>query len=225
MLYATSPSTPEYGPQCDHQRGWFTCTCNCSWEVLEPDDAMTASPTYHGHGGSAHSKKETARKNGCVVSRASQQGQADLSGMQIWPYLSPPNLQGQKRFWSGHLDSSVTWQDRVRYLTLQGWASEWWVSECTQGKKVKESESDSHTDLFDCLQPRGLYSPPVSSVHGILQVRILEWVAIPFYRGFSWPWDRTWVSCIAGSFFTVWTTQGRKWSFEGHHRETLVSKS
>ena len=40
------------------------------------------------------------------------------------------------------------------------------------------------------------YSLPGSSVHGI-QTRTLEWVAIPFSRGSSWPRDRTWVSCIA----------------------------
>ena len=45
---------------------------------------------------------------------------------------------------------------------------------------------------------------PCSSVHGILQARILEWVAIPFSRGSSWPRDWTWVSCIAGRFFTIW---------------------
>ena len=39
-------------------------------------------------------------------------------------------------------------------------------------------------------------SPPGSSVHGILQERILEWVAIPFSRGSSQPRDQTWVSCI-----------------------------
>ena len=43
-------------------------------------------------------------------------------------------------------------------------------------------------------------SPPGSSVRGILQARILEWVAIPFSRGSSWPRDRTHVSCIAGRF-------------------------
>ena len=51
------------------------------------------------------------------------------------------------------------------------------------------------------------YSPPGSSVDGILQVRVLEWVAIPFIRGSSWPRDRTWVSCIAGKFFTIWTVR------------------
>ena len=38
------------------------------------------------------------------------------------------------------------------------------------------------------------YSPPGSSVYGILQARILEWGAIPFSRGFSQPRDQTWVS-------------------------------
>ena len=47
-------------------------------------------------------------------------------------------------------------------------------------------------------------SQPGSSVCGILQARILEWVAIPFSKGSSWPRDQTWVSCIAGRFFTVW---------------------
>ena len=47
------------------------------------------------------------------------------------------------------------------------------------------------------------FSPPGSSVHGILQARILEWVAIPFSRGSSQPMDQTQVSCLAGRFFTV----------------------
>ena len=47
------------------------------------------------------------------------------------------------------------------------------------------------------------YSPPGSSLHGILQARILEWVAIPFSRESSRPRDQTQVSRIAGRFFTV----------------------
>ena len=47
-------------------------------------------------------------------------------------------------------------------------------------------------------------NPPSSFIHGILQARTLEWVAIPFSRGSSWPRDWTWVSCIADRFFTVW---------------------
>ena len=49
-------------------------------------------------------------------------------------------------------------------------------------------------------------SPSGCSVHGILRARILEWVAIPFSRGSSQPKGQTWVSCIAGRFFTVWAT-------------------
>ena len=54
-------------------------------------------------------------------------------------------------------------------------------------------------DPMDC-------SPPGSSVHGILQAWILEWDAIPFSKGFSQPRDQTWISYIAGRFFTIWAT-------------------
>ena len=50
-------------------------------------------------------------------------------------------------------------------------------------------------------------SLPGSSVHGIFQARVLEWVAIPFSQGSSWPWDWTWVSCITGGFLTVSATR------------------
>ena len=44
-------------------------------------------------------------------------------------------------------------------------------------------------------------------VHGILQARILEWVAFPFSRGSSQPRDQTQVSHIANGFFTSWATR------------------
>ena len=46
------------------------------------------------------------------------------------------------------------------------------------------------------------WRPPGSSVHGILQARILEWVAIPFSRISSWSRDQTQISCVAGRFFS-----------------------
>ena len=55
-------------------------------------------------------------------------------------------------------------------------------------------------DYMDC-------SPPGSSVHGILQARIQEWVANPFSREYSWPKDQTWVSCIIGKLFTISVTR------------------
>jgi len=74
---------------------------------------------------------------------------------------------------------------------------------------ISESESVScSVVLVDqlCLTlviPWTVAHPPGSSVHGILQARILEWVAMPFSRGSSQPRDQTQVSCIAGRFFTM----------------------
>ena len=52
------------------------------------------------------------------------------------------------------------------------------------------------------------YSAPGSTVHGILQVRILKWAAVPFSRGSSPPRDWTQVSCSAGRFFYHLSHQG-----------------
>ena len=70
------------------------------------------------------------------------------------------------------------------------------------------------------MTPWAVCSLPGSSVHGISQGRILEWVAVYLSRGSSRPRDRTHVSCIAGRFFTVWATRealgtglhSRKWA-------------
>ena len=59
-------------------------------------------------------------------------------------------------------------------------------------------------DSVDC-------SPPGSSVHEISQARILEWVAISFSRGSSWPWDRphvSRVSCFGRQVLYHWATWG-----------------
>ena len=52
-----------------------------------------------------------------------------------------------------------------------------------------------------------LYNPMDYTVHGILQARILEYVAFPFSRGSSQPRDWTQVSHIAGGFFDSWATR------------------
>ena len=61
-------------------------------------------------------------------------------------------------------------------------------------------------DPMDC-------SPPSSSVHGILQARILEWVALPFSRGSCWPRYWTGASCVADGFLTDWVTRTALWQF------------
>ena len=70
-------------------------------------------------------------------------------------------------------------------------------------RNLSESESEATQscpticDAMNC-------SLSGSSVHGVFQARVLEWVAVPFSRGSSRPRDWTWVSCIAGKFFTIW---------------------
>ena len=62
-------------------------------------------------------------------------------------------------------------------------------------KKVKVKVARSCLTLYDTID---------YTVHGILQARILEWVAVPFSRASSEPRYRTQVSLIAGEFFTSW---------------------
>ena len=80
----------------------------------------------------------------------------------------------------------------------------------THGAYLRAKLSQSCLTLCNLMG----YSPPGSSVHGILQARILEWVAISFSSESSRPRDRTWVFHIVASFCTVWAT-----------REALVVKN
>ena len=68
-----------------------------------------------------------------------------------------------------------------------------------------ESESEVAQSCLTLCDP--MCSLSGSSVHGIFQARVLEWVAISFPRGSSRPRNRTWLSCIAGRRFTVWATR------------------
>ena len=66
--------------------------------------------------------------------------------------------------------------------------------------KVK---SESCSVVYDSSQPHEL----LGEVHGIPQAWILEWVAVPFFRGSSQRIDRTQVSLIVGWLFTSWATR------------------
>ena len=84
-------------------------------------------------------------------------------------------------------------------MSIQGWfLLRWtgWISLQSKGVSCPNLRGP-----MDC-------SPPGSSIHGILQVRILEWVAVPFSRGSSPPRDQTQASHIAGRFFTIWAARG-----------------
>ena len=80
---------------------------------------------------------------------------------------------------------------------------------------LSKAHLTSHSRMFDYSRvttPSWLSDPmdcsqAGSSVHGNSQARILQWVAIPFSRGSSWPRDQTQVSCSPGRFFTIWVTR------------------
>ena len=74
------------------------------------------------------------------------------------------------------------------------------VPHCPQKVKVKAQSCQTPSDPMGC-------NLPGSSVHGIFQARVLEWVAISFPTGSSRPRDRTCVSHIVGRPFTVWATR------------------
>ena len=105
------------------------------------------------------------------------------------PFLSPPLEGGLSVCIILRMLSSAPW-----------WSSLPLMQDPPLFNQVKVKVTQSCPTLCDLSN----YSPSGSSVHRILQGRILEWIAMPFSRGSSQPIERTWVSCIAGKFFTVW---------------------
>ena len=102
------------------------------------------------------------------------------------------------------------------------WTAAWHLRTSRKGSQGR-SQGIVYGEWCKCLFVHYLHScdpmdcnPPGSSVHGILQAEILEWVVTPFPRESSKPRDRTQVSCIAGGFFTAWATK------EAHHLHTLI---
>ena len=106
------------------------------------------------------------------------------------------------------------WKDRKN---IGSWWFSWWARTNMEAQiplnflHLKCNTFLSHCVLVaqSCLT---LCSPvdcslPGSSVHGILQARILQWVAISFSRGSSRLRDQTQVSCIVGGCFTIWATR------------------
>ena len=93
----------------------------------------------------------------------------------------------------------IDWQKPCLAL-VQKQRSQCSLSLVLESEGVSLSVMPTLCNSMDC-------SSPGSSVHGILQARIQEWVAIPFSREYSWPKDRTWVSCIIGKLFTIWATR------------------
>ena len=89
-------------------------------------------------------------------------------------------------------------------------------------KSYHESESESAQSCLTLCNPMDC-SLLGSSIHGIFQARILEWVAMSFSRGSSRPRDWTWVSHTAGRLFTVWATREGPKSYHNSYRWKLTS--
>ena len=124
--------------------------------------------------------------------------------------LSPTNWtkgkKKKKKSWNQGRTPSASQLPRVKFLTFNFQLS--WLKVFTISSK-----ETSPVDMLYCAQSRPTlwdpidYSPLGSSVHGISQAEILEWVAISSSRGSPQPRDRTHiscVSCIAERFFTSW---------------------
>ena len=87
------------------------------------------------------------------------------------------------------------------FSRVSSWPRDWTRVSCIAGRFFTNWAMKEYLrDIID-------YSPSGSSLHGILQVRILELVAAPFSRVCSQPTDWTQVSHIASGFFTSWATR------------------
>ena len=104
----------------------------------------------------------------------------------------------QVRTWHG-LENPPYWGSLSPLLFLMGKALELMSSMGLWSQKLKVLVAQSCLTLWDPTD----CSPSGSSVHGILQTRVLEWAVISFSRRSSRPRDQTQVSCIACGFFTI----------------------
>ena len=100
------------------------------------------------------------------------------------------------------LFSALTVTNQKKILTCLNWfASVCWLLLDTSPLYLHcccsvAQSSPTFCDSMDC-------SPPGSSVYEIFQARILQWAAISFSRGSSWPRDQTLITCLAGRLFTA----------------------
>ena len=118
----------------------------------------------------------------------------------------PINGWMDRQMWSRHAmeyHSALKMKETLIHTTT-------WINlEDTMLNEIDQKQKDKYCNsLWDCVLAKSLQSCltlcdpmdcnlPVSSVHGILQARILEWVAMPSCRESSWPRDRTCVSYIS----------------------------
>ena len=117
-------------------------------------------------------------------------------------YQVPPSMWfSRQEYWNG---LPFPFPGDLRNSGIEPRSPTFQADTLTSEPPGKPNLSNNRKILPDPL-PVWLFSTPWS-VHGILQARVLEWVAFPFSRGSSQPRDWTQVSCIAGGIFTSWAT-------------------
>ena len=128
-----------------------------------------------------------------------QEGHDDLKGIWVWKTrVMQKSRHHYQPVWFVEMDGLRQIFYPFSYEVCSfwykaAWVMRWFFSNKTTFKMILWSSS-----CPTVCKPRGC-SPPGSSVRGILQARILEWVALSFSRGSSPPRDRTQVSCSSCS--------------------------
>ena len=159
-----------------------------------------------------------------------EETEAGSNCSRLWPekiQVSIWNIQQQTRTLVASPPVQGLLASSTRETKMAGRIHTWLVTPPESEKAFIAQSCPNPCDAVDC-------SPPDSSVHGILQARIQEWVAISSSRGSSQPRvrthqprDQTWVSCIAGRFFTLWATreahENHKRFVSGMHRQPVSS--
>ena len=122
----------------------------------------------------------------------------------LWvrPSWRPAQFQGERR------QEEIVWPSLENIIhSIYAFVSSFTACLRTTGTWSYSLHSLSFLKVKVAQSCLTLCDPIDYTVHGILQARILEWVAVPFSKGSSQPRDRTQVSHIAGRFFTSWATR------------------
>ena len=139
-----------------------------------------------------------------AAAAAAAAGFLSFSTIDIWVLIS--FVVGSVLYIEGHLAAFLLLGARKIPLIVKAKniSRHWEVS--SEGQLYQRgNEWNEHSRVWLLATTWTPLSMPGSSVHGILQARILQWVAVSFSRGSSQPWDWTQFFLIADGFFTVWT--------------------
>ena len=163
---------------------WFFCS-------------IALRPGLHNRSGNKHSAEKKGHKQPCFTSCFKLSHHAELGsdsppeGNEGWEACGRHCVQ------HFHLENGETEAQEGDACTRLGEIETLWMSKCEC--VLVTWSCPTLCNPVDC-------NPPGSSLYEILQARILEWFAISFSRGSSWPRDPTWLSHTVGRFFTVWAT-------------------